>query len=75
MLCALKVPSPYMVLLLVWESCSYILKNRKIVKRNTAQKVGGLVYFFFCCMLKFFFASLCSFTCLQAVYQLSGPED
>ena len=31
----------------------------------------GGVHFFFFGMLK----SLCSFICLQAVYQLSGPED
>ena len=30
---------------------------------------------FFCWNVKNFFASLCSFICLQAVYQLSGPED
>ena len=28
----------------------------------------------FFCLKKFLFASLCSFICLQAVYQLSGPE-
>ena len=36
---------------------------------------GGGWSFFFVGMLKTFFASLCSFICLQAVHQLSGPED
>ena len=31
-------------------------------------------HFFFVFLKKFVFASLCSFICLQAVYQLSGPE-
>ena len=36
---------------------------------------GVVVHFFFVGILKTCFASLCSFICLQAVYQLSGPED
>ena len=36
---------------------------------------GGVDHIFCCCFKKLFFASLCSFICLQAVYQLSGPED
>ena len=35
----------------------------------------GVDHIFCCCFKKLFFASLCSFICLQAVYQLSGPED
>ena len=34
---------------------------------------GGVNHIFCCCFKKLFFASLCSFICLQAVYQLSGP--
>ena len=36
---------------------------------------GGGPFFFVGMLKTFFFASLCSFICLQAVYQLSGPED
>ena len=35
---------------------------------------GGWTNFFFVVLKIFVFASLCSFVCLQAVYQLSGPE-
>ena len=34
---------------------------------------GGVDHIFCCCLKKILFASLCSFICLQAVYQLSGP--
>ena len=33
---------------------------------------GGVDHIFCCCLKKILFASLCSFICLQAVYQLSG---
>ena len=36
---------------------------------------AGVDHIFCCCFKKLFFASLCSFICQQAVYQLSGPED
>ena len=36
---------------------------------------GGGPLFFLLVFKKLVFASLCSFICLQAVYQLSGPED
>ena len=36
---------------------------------------GGLAYRISSFPKYFVFASLCSFICLQAVYQLSGPED
>ena len=37
--------------------------------------IKGGVDHIFCCLKKILFALLCSFICLQAVYQLSGPED
>ena len=49
-----------------------VQKNKMPSSGNADQ--GGSGPFFFCSFKKFVFASLCSFICLQAVYQLSGPE-
>ena len=49
-------------------------QNLKCSKKFTGEKVkGALAYGDYIFPKKFELVSLCSFICLQAVYQLSGP--
>ena len=85
--CTDKVRIPISIFIFIKHSLEHSFLDLPLITLNTLnatchlkgcvdQESGPFFFFFFFLVFKKnVFASLCSFICLQAVYQLSGPED